>query len=77
MRIMIFYSAPTLITTKFLNYSDCVEGFPSDECGGQEFEIISDTYEISTAASSVQKEKSIVNVSSHPIIGQLQRSLAI
>jgi len=66
-----FYSAPTLITTKFLNYSDCVEGFPSDECGGQEFEIISDTYEISTATSSVQKEKSIVNVSSHPIIGQL------
>ena len=38
---------------------------------GQEFEIISDTYEISTATSSLQKEKSIVNVSSHPVIGQL------
>ena len=65
------YSHPTQITTRFLNYEECSIDSPSDNCGNQTFDIISDGFEVATASSVIQKEDSRVNLSSYSVIGQV------
>ncbi len=63
------YSVSDRLVTKELNYSDCAQN--SDNCGGHDFEIISDRFETASASESIRKIESEVAVSSYSIVAQL------
>ena len=63
------YSSADTFVTKELNYSDCPQN--PNNCGGDEFEIISDQFESSSSSESIQKLNAEVEVSSYGIVGQI------